>query len=225
MRRDYHNKTGEKLPGVTTIIDAVLAKPALVGWAYKRGLDGKELYESRDKAASAGTLAHLMVERHLNKLPELKLSELTRDNAPDDIKKLMPLSQAIIDKAEGCYLAFLQWEDTHKFVMRVAEIPLVSEKYQFAGTIDIAAVLGQLCIVDIKTGNGIYTSMKIQVAAYGLLYDENATDIRIQGYHIVRLSEFGGFDHKYCPSLKDEQEIFLNALRIYHILKKTGQKL
>ncbi len=205
----YKNADGKSLKGVTTIL-GILAKPALIGWAYKQGIAGVPLYESRDKAADAGTLAHLYVENHLKGLPDPP-----RDGIPQDV----------VDKASSCYIAYLDWEKAHSFQMVKSELSLISEEYQFGGTIDIGAGVNELSIVDIKTSGGVYFSMKVQVAAYGHLYTENFPDTPIKGYHILRLGEMGDFSHHYWPNLNEEWEVFKACLKIQEVLDKTKQKL
>lgn len=205
----YKNAKGEPLKGVTTILK-VLGAPALVGWAYKQGLAGVPLYESRDKAADAGTYAHKLVEHHLRGLPDPPTNGTDKD---------------VIDKAESCYLAYLDWEKTHSFKMVSTETSLVSEEYQYGGTIDIGAIVGSLGIVDIKTSKDIYFSMRVQVAAYGRLWMENYPDQPIKGYHILRLGSQGDFSHHYWPNLDEEWEAFKACLIIQNVLDKTGQKL
>jgi len=208
-RIDYKNAAGQSLRGVTTILN-VLNKPALVGWAYKQGKAGVPLYESRDKAADAGTLAHLYVENHIK-----GLAEPSRDGLPRDV----------IDKAESCYLAFLEWEKAHSFKMVESEISLISGEYQFGGTIDIGAVVNDLGIVDIKTSRDIYFAMRVQVSAYGQLWMENFPCRPIKGYHILRLGDQGDFSHHYWPQLNEEWEAFKACLVIQGVLDRTKQKL
>lgn len=205
----YLNADGKPLKGVTTILN-VLAKPALIGWAYNQGKAGVPLYESRDKAATAGTLAHLYVENHLK-----GLTDPSKEGIPTDI----------VEKAESCYLAFLEWEKAHSFKMVNSELSLVSEEYQFGGTIDIGAVVNDLGIVDIKTSGGVYFSMRVQVSAYGHLWMENYPDKPIKGYHILRLGDQGDFSHHYWPHLNPEWEVFRACLTIQRVLDETKQKL
>ncbi len=74
----YKSADGKPLKGVTTVL-GILAKPALIGWAYKQGIAGVPLYESRDKAADAGTLAHTYVENHLKGLPDPSSDGIPKD--------------------------------------------------------------------------------------------------------------------------------------------------
>lgn len=209
----YKTAAGESVPGVTTVLN-ILAKPALVWWGfeqgqlYERGEIGG-LYEKRDEAADAGTYAHLLIENHIKGLPEPSPDGLTPEG---------------LDKAQGCFIAYLDWEKSHEYQAIASECSLVSERHGFGGTIDISAVMGEKAIVDIKTSKGVYFSMKVQVAAYKELWNECNED-KVTGCHILQLSPDGGFAHHFYPSLKDEWEVFLHCLAIYKILKKTKQKL
>ena len=213
-RKKYRNEAGEPLPGVTTAL-GVMGKPPLKFWAFSQGQayergEIDSLYEKRDEAADAGTLAHSFVETHLKGLPEPQVDDL---------------DEAVLKKAEGCFLAYLDWEKSHQFQPIESELSLVSEKHGYGGTLDIAAVMGANSIVDIKTSKDVYFSMKVQVAAYKELWNENYPDNPIKDCHILRLGEDGGFSHHYYPNLDKEFECFLHCLAIWKILKETGQKL
>ena len=89
-RRQYKDASGNKLPSVTTILGAVIAKPGLIHWAAKISaeataeaiLDGfcsreeaiaagtKAPNSHRDHAAGLGTIVHAMVrsEEHTSEL-------------------------------------------------------------------------------------------------------------------------------------------------------------
>lgn len=242
----YRTKDGQRVPSVTTVL-GVLAKNALTYWGYSVGLQNFErvsalisslcsadlsgksadelskkiisqlrefqigpLYEKRDRAAEAGTLAHSYVEHHLKGLPD---------------PSVVGIVEPIVKKAEGCYVAYLEWERSHKFKMVHSELSLVSNINGFGGTLDIGAVLGEMCIVDIKTSKAIYpASMLPQISAYAHLYNENYEN-KIKGFHIIRLGEEGDFEHRYWPELDDAWEIFLNCLNIYKKVQKNGWKL
>jgi hypothetical protein len=207
-RIEYKLKDGTPVEGVTTIL-GVLAKPALVGWAYKQGKEGVPLYERRDKAADAGTLAHAMIQADLQGKTQPSLKGMDKD---------------VVRKAVGCYQTFRDWSAGYGFVPTHSELSMVSEKYKFGGTMDVGMVKKVFQVLDVKTGNGIYLEAKIQISAYGMLYFEN-TGEKPKGYHCIRLTRDGSFEHRYWPSLKPEWEIFLACLKIRRLLKETGQKL
>lgn len=249
-RRNYIQKTtGRKVYGVTTILN-IMAKPALIGWGYKQGFRNYEdlsqqmaivaqhidphgqeilevlttfhpltLYEKRDEAADAGTLGHKFVENHLRGLPD-----------PDT----KGLPKPIIEKAEGCYLTFLDWEKTHSLKVYCSEVELTSEKFPFGGTIDHIIRTGNITttdlegpveILDIKTGKDIYLEAKIQVGTYGPLWEEHHPKQPVKGYHILRLGPNGEFTHKFFPDLRPYfEQIFKPLLGVHYALKDLGEK-
>jgi hypothetical protein len=63
--------------------------------------------------------------------------------------------------------AFLKWKEEHHVKPLKSEKFIYSQKHDYVGITDIIAEIdGSLCIVDIKTSNGIYEEMNLQVAAY-----------------------------------------------------------
>jgi len=61
----YKLQDGTKVPGVTSVIGRFKESGGLIQWAYNRGKEGLELYDSRDKAAELGTIVHEMVQAWL----------------------------------------------------------------------------------------------------------------------------------------------------------------
>lgn len=241
---NYRLKSGKRVKGVTTVLNC-LAKPALVPWGYSQGLEnyarvtegiakmiaeGHEdpnvllglvmqylqefqvsgLYEKRDKAADAGTLGHALVEHDIKGLPAPSL-----EGVPNDTRK----------KAEGCFLSYLEWKDTTKFKLIYSEVSLVSEAHGFGGCLDIGGETTSLELIDLKTSKGIYWSMWVQVAGYGILWNENHSDNPIQGYNILRIGPDGDFGHERKTNLDDEMKAFLHVLGVQNILDKKGIRL
>ena len=250
-RRNYIQKTtGRKVPGVTTYL-GILAKPALIWWGYKQGLDNYErlsaevalyaqeitddpvetktylekliqsfpvlgLYDKRDKAADAGTLGHELIECDLQ---DRELPDTSR--YPVEVR----------EKAEGCYLAFLDWRKNNNITVLGSEVALTSEQWPYGGTIDHVIQTNvtpkdHVDILDIKTGKDIYLEAKIQVASYGPLWTEHNPEKPVAGYHILRLGPEGEFTHKYFPTLDSKYfEVFLDCLDIKETLNQLGEKI
>ena len=79
----------------------------------------------------------------------------------------------------------------------------------------------KVSIVDIKTSKGVYADQRLQVAAYGRLWNENHPHQPIEEYHIIQLGkDDGSFHHHYWPELDKEWEAFQHALGL-HRLKKV----
>lgn len=211
----YRNKDGQKVVGVTTPIGRFKDSGALLWWAFGQGKAAERgeinsLYDKRDEAADAGTLAHEMVEAHIAG------EDFTTTAAPN-----------IQKQAEMAFQAYLNWEKTSSLEILAQEIPLVSEKYQFGGTPDaIGIVGGELCIVDWKTSNGVYPDYLIQLAAYKVLWEENnPKDPITGGYHLCRFAkENGDFAHHYYSELEDGWEQFKLFLQAYEIDKRLKKR-
>lgn len=210
----YRNAQGERVPGTTTIIGRFKESGALLHWAFKQGQSGaKSLYEKRDEAAEAGTIAHDMVFQRLHG-EEPKIPEGT--------------DPKISAQAKQAFDAYLSWESMTKLEIVEQEIPLVSEKYQFGGTPDaIAKVNGKLSLADWKTSNGVYQDYLLQLAAYDLLIEECRPDLQLTGgFHLCRFAKsYGDFSHHYWPNLDEAKRMFLmlrECWDIDKILKKRA---
>ena len=146
----YKNSKGEKVVGVTTAL-GLLNKPALIPWAYKRGREGLELYESRDKAANVGTIVHACIMAYY------KAYEIDHSNISPDVWKMV----------KACMKSFYEWARPRNVRPILIEEPLISEKYQYGGTFDIYGEMdGELTLLDFKSGSGLYEEHFIQLAGY-----------------------------------------------------------
>jgi hypothetical protein len=217
-REGYRLKDGTSVPGTTTVIGRWKDSGPLLHWAFKQGRGGaRTLYEERDKAADVGTMAHGMVEAHLTGTdPHIWLSE-NHAAAPAE------------QRAKACtaYRAFESWLGNQRAEVISAEQPMVSEVHRFGGTPDAVLRMpdGTLALGDVKTSNGIYRDYLLQVAAYGLLWNEIHPDDPITGgFHILRFGkEEPDFEHRYYNDLSGAAELFLLLRRAYDldlILKK-----
>jgi hypothetical protein len=165
------------------------------------GKEGKDYRVERDKAADSGTLAHAMVDDWIHKRPP----EPT--DAPEDV----------IRKAQTAFGAFLEWANQTQLVVTHTEMPLISEKYGFGGTFDAILVKGKRSMGDWKSSNAIYPEYLAQIAAYGVLWDENYPDEPIDGgYHLLRFDkEYGDFHQHWWADLEAGKRYFLSLVAAY----------
>lgn len=169
VHQRYYAADGAWLPGVTTII-GILAKPALVPWANKLGLQGISTDKYVDEAAATGSLAHYRIECELKgEWPEL-----------DDY------TPAQLTRSAHSVAAYHEWLKQHLFLPELVETQMVSEEYRYGGTIDCyGPVDGLPTLLDFKTSSGIYHEHKIQAAAYWRLLVENGHPVK--GIRILRI--------------------------------------
>lgn len=215
-RQGYFTKDGTKVPSVTTILGRWKESGGLLQWAFKQGQSGaSSLYEQRDAAAEIGTMAHAMCDAHMRgKDPAEALAEFK----PSD-------EQAA--KAHTAYRAFVGWVRNQQAEIIPAENPMVSEEHRFGGTPDfLVRIDGKLAMADLKTSNSVYRDYLLQVAAYGLLWNETQAEKITGGFHILRLGkENPDFGHHYFAELEGAAELFLLLRKAYDMdaqLKKRA---
>lgn len=215
-RSGYYSKDGKRLPGTTTVIGRFKESGALIAWAYGRGKEGLELYESRDKAAELGTLAHSMVEEYI------------KGNDPQSALDAVHLTKGDSDSVNSAFDAFLEWYDGNKFEVIAQEVQLVSEKYLYGGTPDAVArdSKGRICLLDWKTSNGVYSDYIVQLGAYRILWNENFPEQQLTGgSHLCRFAKEGGdFAHHYFPNIDEAERAFILMRELYDIDKQLKKR-
>jgi hypothetical protein len=217
-KEGYRLADGTPAPGVTTILE-ILAKPALLHWAYEQGRLAERgviqsLYERRDAAAETGTVVHDMAEAYeRGQVPEACLEGLTPEQS---------------SRAQSGFLAFLEWRQSSGLKAIETETPLVSERYRYGGTLDVVyrdlrtngTVLG-----DYKTGKAIYAETWLQLAAYALLYEEHHLNTILTGYQVLRFDkQTGGYEVAWKPEINVWRTAWLTVLEAYRALRACEGK-
>ena len=205
-KEHYRNAAGLVIPSVTTALGE-LNKPALIPWANRLGLQGIDSSKYKDELADIGELTHYFIMcRLMEEIPEVD------EYTPSQVRQ-----------AQACYRKYIDWESNNAIKPILVEEPLVSEKYQYGGRLDLYALCNQgFLLGDFKTNaKGIFPEMVFQVAAYWQLLEEHG--FSVNKAIILRLgrNDPEGFDEKILTrSEKDTGfEIFARALDIY-LLKK-----
>lgn len=201
----YFNAAGDRIPGVTTIIGRFKDSGGLLQWAFKTGQSGAaSLYEKRDQAAEAGTIAHDMIEAFILGKPQ----------------PVVTADAEILARASNAFAQFCTWHEQSRIEIIATERAYVSERYQFGGTIDAIGrdTHGRIVLTDWKSSNAIYRDMLIQLAAYALLLEECAPEWTPQGFHVVRVAkESADFEHRYFGELDAARESFLLMRQLYEL--------
>lgn len=204
----YRNKEGKQVPGVTTICGQ-LAKPQLAPAANRLGLSGINSTDYWKHLADIGSLAHEMILAHV-KGEELNTDDYTKKE---------------IDLANSCFQSYLNWESKHTIEPILAECQLVSETYQFGGTLDCFCKLDDIdTLIDFKTG-GIYSEALIQISAYQHLLAEHgylAKQALILG---IPRSQNDSFTEKTYINFEVGWEAFYHLLHLYPIMKRINKEL
>ncbi len=210
----YRTLDGTIVPGVTTILSRYKDATPLMIWAHKQGLEGKDWRETRDAAAEAGTMAHAAVEAHIHGI------DFQWPRTPENEE--LGIDSDVVTKAKGAFRAFLEWADQTQLKVTHTEVSMVSEKYKFGGTLDAMLIRGKRSLGDWKSSNGIYQEYMMQVAAYGILWEEHYPDMPIDGgYHLLRFDKsYGDFHHHFWAELETAKKAFLMMRELYEMDKE-----
>lgn len=206
----YKLKNGQEVPSVTTIIGNVLGfnKNILIQWSKSLAFKGINSDKIKDESALIGTSTHYLIET------KILNEKINKD-------KLKHLSKEQLIQVTNAYKSWKKWEEEwcpEQFVH--SELELVSEEYEFAGTVDIICKKNnELYILDNKTSNSLHMEMIIQLGAYKLLYEENYPE-KINHCGIIKIQK-DKINYKLNiisnKAIKAGQKIFLNALEIYNL--------
>lgn len=162
----YRNAADRKVPGVTTILKEVTAgmdTDILCSWSARLAREGKDWKTERNKAGGHGTALHELCEK---RMPSI-LAEEDRRVCPDAVT-----DEAWV-KLQSSYAAIRAWWLKNSPRVLIAEEALVSEAYQFGGTLDAMVELeGQPWLLDYKTGSMVGAKEVAQMAAYRRLLHE-----------------------------------------------------
>ena len=163
----YVDAENRKIPGVTTILNEGLPKPALINWAANATAEAavnrwEELtemgpadrlkvlkaarYEDRDAAAKRGTEVHALAE---------KLMHGQEVKVPDELR--------------GHVESYVRFLDEWQPEPILTEVTVVNYTHGYAGTLDMIYRTpgGLVVLADIKTTrSGIYGETALQLAAY-----------------------------------------------------------
>jgi len=201
----YRNKANKIVVGVTTIT-GLLAKPQLIPWANRMGLNGIDTTKYVDDKAAIGTLAHQMIQDHL-----LQVDTDVSDYSPKQVSQ-----------AENSVLSYLEWEKNHKIKPILIEEKMVSELYQYGGQLDIYANLDDTpTLIDLKTGSGIYPEMGVQLSAYRQLLIESGHNIEQCMILNIGRDETEDFQEKKYENIEKYWAIFLHLKAVYDLKKEV----
>jgi len=206
----YQNANGQPIVGVTTAL-GLLDKPALIFWAYNKGKAGENLYE-KGESANIGTVIHERIKAFFLGY------EIDNYN----------ISPEVWDLSTNSLSSFFSFTKGKKIEPILIESALISEKYQYGGTLDFYGRIDDILeLWDHKTGSGIYDTHIYQLVALSNLLIENGYDPpqRLRPINIPKSSD-DSFD---APDLnaserEDEFQIFLNLKDIYYLQKKLKLK-
>jgi ATP-dependent exoDNAse (exonuclease V) beta subunit len=202
-----------------TLLEHDLSKRAtankLQDFLKGKPLEKSDYKKEASRAATAGTIAHNLVEQwvHQNRAKKFTLPSVSKICST----KRVPKETA--KQARTALLSFLDWtEQTHAKITGT-ELALVSPTHLYGGCIDaVAKINGKLCLFDWKTSGGLYVDYILQLAAYSQLYEENHPKNKLNSHHLIRFDkEFGDFHHHQFTDLDTAKKMFLLFRKAYEI--------
>ena len=202
----YYTSDGTRVSGVTTVLN-VIAKPALIYWAWDLGIKGIDYKVFRDELGDVGTLAHEMILAHIQKR-KVDTGEY---------------GKRLIDMAKNAFKSYLAWEKQHTLKPLLMEKKLVSEIHRFGGRFDyLGPVDDVLTLMDFKTGERLYDNIWYQMAGYDILLRELFPKLAPKQFMLLNIgrSENEQFEQGTKQDLKLDTEIFMAALKIYQTEKR-----
>jgi len=184
-----YDKSGALIPWAVELAVNFLRDKHIKGDDFSENdfLDAEEQHTiKKAEAANAGTEVHDWIEEYVKgEKPEIPNSK----------------------EAQIGVNAFLDWVDDNKIKFISSERAVYSRKHDFIGKMDIEAkVNGKLCLIDIKTSNGIYNTYNMQTAAY-VKADEEERGIKYQGRWIIRLAKETEKEYKTRMAKKNENRV------------------
>ena len=205
----YKNEAGKRIVSSTGALN-ILAKPALIYWAWDLGMSGIDYRKYADDKGQIGTLTHDMILSH-----HRKCSYDTSD-----------YSQKQIDSAETCFLKYLEWESRLTSIEPILlEKSLVSERFQYGGTFDFYGLVeGLYTLIDYKTSKAIYPDNFLQLSSYQNLLIENNHPVDRAIIVRVGRDEAEGFETKEMTDLSLEFATFSKIVELHYALKETNKK-
>ncbi len=137
-------------------------------WLANKGWDEAEAIKSA--AGGRGSKVHNAIES-IFKGEEVRIDSKFMNPQTEQQEELT------LEEVD-CVLSFLAWYEEEKPEVICYEINVFSDKYGYAGTIDLVCkIRGVLWVIDFKTSQFIWPSHRIQVSSYGKIIETGEHDI------------------------------------------------
>lgn len=152
----FYERNGEYYPSVTYILSFIPKGSFFIDWIREKGDDSERIVR---EAGERGKQVHGAIESLL------RGEELNWIKSDGSARYSLEVWQML--------LRFREFWTIHQPKLIGSEIHVFSDKYKFAGTIDlIVEMFGEKWILDIKTSNQIVSAYNYQLAAYNIGFNE-----------------------------------------------------
>lgn len=172
LKQTVNEKTGlpeiKAVPSSTWIAGHYPKGVQYYKWLADKGWNEAEAI--KNDAAGRGSKVHNAIES-IFKGEEVRIDSKFKNPQTEQEEELT------LEEVDAI-LSFLSWFEEEKPEVICYEINVFSDKYNYAGTIDLVCrIKGELWVIDFKTSQHIWPSHKIQVSSYGKIIEEGEHDI------------------------------------------------
>lgn len=177
----------KEVPSVTWVAGHYPKSIQFYKWLADKGWNEAEAL--KNAAGNKGSKVHLA-------LADILAEKEVRIDSKYPNRETGQMEELTLDEIE-CIKSFLDWkhdiEEDHTFTPIAFEVVVFSDKYNYAGTIDLLCVLtdrktklSKYWLVDFKTGASIWPEYELQVSAYRetIINGENPFDGLPQGANL-----------------------------------------
>lgn len=226
VRRNYgrghgYKIDGEKAAGVTTAID-VLDKPALRNWYAEQA--AKRAVDEWDRIAEMPVSQRLEYIRYgaRDKVTAASLRGTEIHDLGDKLAKGEDVD--VPPEHVGPVEAYARWLDKWDVEIFASETPLANVTHRYAGTADLWGRVGRrdnaMCLLDIKTGKGVYNETGLQLAGYRfaeIMQPKKGEEIVVPSVDLVYVAHVLPDDVRMLPVRADAEvwRDFLYVLQVY----------
>ena len=211
-QRFYQRKDKTFYPSVTYVLSYFPKGKFFENWMKDVGHNSDIIAK---KAADEGTETHNAIEDFLNGKEIVWINEYGKTNHSLIVWQMI--------------LRFADFWNTVKPRLIATEQHIFSDKYQYAGTIDLVVELdGKIWLLDIKTSNSLHTSYDLQLAAYAQAWNETHNEkVERTGILWLKASTRGegkgdniqgkGWQLKVVDDIEKNFKMFQNIQEIYKL--------
>jgi len=224
--KGYFTADGTRVPSVTTINSFGGDSGGLVYKAKKNWHEAGRLGHPFERdaywpddtalwgtdAKETGSIVHAWIENDIH---------------GDPLADFPDASSVQLEQAGQAFLAYRDWRTMVDLEIVDTELPLVSEKHGFGGTLDAIAVLNnRRVLLDWKASNSARVSYIAQLAAYRVLVNENNYG-PVENAYLLRVGKtHGDFHlHSYPAGVLDTGWQWFLAAKTQYELDKTLAKV
>jgi hypothetical protein len=210
-------KSDKWLPSVTTLLEAYPKGDSFNLWLKQVGMNASQILKD---AGEIGSNVHSGIDQYVK---SGELSYLSSDG-----RELFKWEEwVLICKA-------MEFFTIYKPEVIVHEFSFASEEFGFGGTIDIICkIKGETWLIDYKSGNNIYESHYLQLAAYAKAWEFLNPEYPIQRSGLLHLKaatrkevegslQGKGWKVEQSEDLNDDFEYFQYCQKLWHRANKKA---